>query len=365
MAPKMTKATSAQGKPATSQWSGLGAIFALIGLSVIWSLFRYWDTPSPDLLATWLAGDFFASGQFDQIYPKDTTVYSMVPPSQWWPLLQAQGYSGPVFPFVYPPLWAALAAPLTAVASFGSIQLVAQVVNPVLLALSVYLAARLLRTRLPDWIFVAIGLALLHFSLIGIVALEQDQPQILVSFLIILGLERGAAGRPWVAGAAMALAAAIKLYPLFFAVVWLLRGQHKAALSFALFGGLLAGLSVALAGWPLHVAFLNEVRVISATAFSNKIVFSIDPMIARIFMADHLRFIPAIDDPTYGWHVMQKSTLWRGLSLAALLASALAASRIKSPLVWPILAILIGLFSPLSWGYHYITALPRWFLHRH
>ncbi len=353
------KSKAATGQSYRPIWLGAGdgRILALIALSVVWTLVRYWNAPSTDLMATWLAGEFFASGQFDQIYPKDTTVYTMAPPAQWLPLLRAQGYNAAVFPFVYPPLWAALAAPLTKLTTFGALQIVALVINPLLLALSIHLAARLVRCRLPDWVFLAVGLALLHFSLIGIVALEQAQPQILVSFLILLGLERAAAQRPWIAGAAMALAAAIKLYPLFFALVWLLRGQYRPVLSFALFGGLLAALSVALAGWPLHVAFLHEVRVIGATAFSNKIVFSIDPMIARNFMADQLSFIPSTDDPASGWSVMQKSALWRGLSLTALLASAFAAARIRSPLAWPILAVLIGLFSPLSWGYHYITAV--------
>ncbi len=347
--------TEAQSPPPPAY--GWAAAAALIALSLIWSLYRYWDTPSPDLMATWLAGHFYGLGQFDQIYPVDTSVYTMNPPTGWWPYLQSIGYSDPVFPFVYPPIWAALMAPVARWVSFDQLQLAAQLINPVLIGLTVVLAGRVLRTRLPVWVFLAIGLALLHFTLIGIVALEQDQPQILVSFLILLGLERAAAGKPWMAGAAMALAAAIKLYPLFFALVWLLRGQRRAALSFVLFGALLAALSVALAGWPLHQAFLAEVRVISATAFSNKIVFSIDPLIARIFAPERLIFVPATDDPRFGWSVMQKNQIWRILSLVALLASVIVTARIKSPLAWPILAILIGLFSPLSWGYHYITAV--------
>jgi len=329
----------------------------MIAVSALWSLFRYRGTSSPDLMATWLAGHFYGLGQFDQVYPSDLSFYTMNAPSGWWPYLQSLGYSDSVFPFIYPPIWAAMMAQIARLISFDQLQFAVQIVNPVLLGLTIVLAARIIRTRIPAWAFLAIGLAILHFTLFGIAALAEDQPQILVSFLIILGIERQVSGRPWQAGAVMALAAAIKLYPLFFALIWVLRRQYKPALVFVLVGGILAATSVAVAGWPLHQAFLNEVRVIGATAFSNKFVFSIDPMIARIFMPDQLTFIPATGDVRIGWEGMEKTALWRWASLAALLISVFACARIRSPMAWPILAVLIGLFSPLSWGYHYITAV--------
>ena len=214
-----------------------------------------------------------------------------------------------------------------------------------------------MRTDLPLWLYAAIALAVLNLTAIGIVALEQNQPQILVSFLIVLGIERGRAGRPVWAGAAMALAAAIKLYPVLFALAWLLRGHYREVLAFAIVGSGLALLSVALTGWPLHAAFLDQVRVISGTAFSNKFVWSYDPLIARVFFSEALVFAPAIEDPRNGWDIMAKSQIWQYASLAALLVAVVLATRIKGAYAWPVITVVVGLFSPLSWGYHYITAV--------
>ena len=349
----MTSAASTSRAAGLLDWRVMG----VIALSLVWAVLLNAGSASPDLLASWMAGEAYSAGAYEQIYPNDTRVYTMRPPAPWVETLRARGYEGDIFPFVYPPIWAALMAKVTALTSFGTLQAIALVVNPVLLGATVVLAARMLQHGLEDWVFVAIGLGLLHFTLIGQVALHQDQPQILVSFLIVLALERAQNGRPIWAGAALALAAAIKIYPVFFALAWLARGKWRAAGWFIACGASLGLLSIATAGWPLHRAFLDQVGVIGGTVFANPFVFSLDPVLVQIFAPDRLDFMPLPHDPGTGWFVTEKTALWKGATMLALLAVSLGSARLKTPLAWPLLALAIGLLSPLSWGYHYITAV--------
>lgn len=320
--------------------------------------------PSPDLMASWLAGVFFQAGHLDQIYPQDTAVYTMLPPSGWRPALQAQGYDDLVFPFIYPPLWAWLAGHLTQITTFDMVKTAAGLVNPVLLGGMVILAHRALDTRLSALGFVALGLVLLGGTVIGTAALQQNQLQILVSFLIVLALERARAGAPRIAGTALALAAAVKLYPVLLVPVWLAMGERRAAGWFVLSGGALAAASVYVAGWPLHEAFLTEIRIIGQSVMVTEYALSLDAALSQIFMPDALQFIAGLDTPAgttapLGWFVVQKSPLWvlasRVANLTALAAFCLLARhRPQEALIWPLALGVFALLGSLSWGYHYL-----------
>ncbi|MDX1739050.1 MAG: glycosyltransferase 87 family protein, partial [Alphaproteobacteria bacterium] len=67
--------------------------------------------------------------------------------------------------------------------------------------------------------YLGISLGLVAFLVPFGLALRENQPQILVSFLILLAIERERAGWNIAGGAALALAASIKLYPALFALL--------------------------------------------------------------------------------------------------------------------------------------------------
>lgn len=365
----------------TSAKFGLGICALVFGFTVL-SIWRFWGSHSPDLLATWLAGHFYGQGALDQVYPGDTRLFTMLPPDRWWPYLQTQGWDKSVFPFVYPPLWAALASVITPFVSMEGFRLGASLINPALMALMVVLAGRAMGQRdRALFIFTAVGLAIMWLTLPGGVALEQNQPQVLVSFLLVLAIERDRAGAHTTAGAALAFAAAIKLYPALIALLWLASGRNRSTLSFVIAGALLAGLSVALAGWPLHSAFLHQISVIKDSVLLTAFTYGLDPTLAQIFAPDSLEFIAGLDNSpaaqsARGWTVMAKPPLWSIASTAALLALMLFGTihlRRNDPnaAIWAALLAGIALISPLSWGYHYLPALafapavvagfgPRW-----
>ena len=351
------------------------SIIAVIIASIATFLVLINDTSgSSDILASWLAGHYYQLGMLDQIYPHDTDIFTMRPPPEWIPYHHSQGHSSDVFPFIYPPIWAHVFGWLTTITQFETVVTFARIINPLLIGSMIILAWRASGSTMPALRFTLLGLLILAFTLIGVVPIVQSQPQIFVSFLIVLALERHRSGAPLTAGVAIALAASIKLYPALFALLFLASGNKRAFGSFVITGAILGGLSIALTGWPLHSLFLAEVSKISSTVILTIHTYSLDAVIGQMFFADQMQMI---HDPNFiasaadegkvkGWRVMAKPAIWRGLSAVALLATlaffAYQLRRNKEPvsdnsLLWPIVIICISLINPISWGYHYLPAV--------
>ncbi len=340
------------------------AIAIMICACTVLSALKHAGASSPDLLASWMAGLNFARGDFHAIYPALTGVFEMRPPEAWVAELRSAGHQDAIYPFIYPPLWAWAVGLLTKVTDYASMVAVANVVNPLLLGVTLWLAARMACGRIGESVYVLTGLVLFASTTISLIALEQNQPQILVAFLTVLAIERTRAGAPILGGAALAVAAALKLYPAFLALFWLARGERHATAAFALVGGALGLLSIAVAGWPLHAEFLAHIRSISGTVLVTFFSHSIDPVIGDIFFSDALKQIPSLDlDSPRGWSVMAKPAAWTALNMVATLGAlaglfALARSQFGGdPLFWPFALTVLALLSPLSWGYHYIAAV--------
>lgn len=310
------------------------ACLILIGAFTTISVMTFRGAPSPDLLASWVAGQMWAAGETGQIYPALDTVFPMLPPEGWPKHLAAQGYVGAVFPFVYPPIWAVLTGALTRLFSLAVFEDAATLLNPLALGGMCWLALRATGPgKLPRPVLLAVGLFLMLVTLPGAVALEQNQPQILVSLLIVAAIERDRAGAPRAAGIALAVAASIKLYPVLFTVIWLARRRWGALATFTIAGAVLGGASVALAGWPLHAEFLALVGSIRHTALVTSFTYGIDAGIAQIWFADALRFVTGhgqTGDVTRGWTILEKPGAWVALSTAALVAVLGAAAAVAA-----------------------------------
>ena len=332
---------------------------AAMAVFVLFAVGTVGGTNSSDLLALWLAGDALTAG--GPVYPPDTTVFTMTPPPEWIERARALGREGDVFPFLYPPLWAWIAGQIGQVVPWGGFVAGANLVNAILLAGTVLVASRLGAPAIRQDLFVAVSLVFLSLTTVGHVALVENQPQILVSFLILFALERSERGAAVTAGLALALAASIKLYPALFAIIWLATGQRRAVLAFAIGGAALAGLSILLAGWPLHREFLHLVGLISKTAVLSNYVYSADALVAYLFYVDAAREVPSADGGF--WLIVAKPAAARLVSAAGLvLVLALAVLSLRRlvgagdrALVWGATLIGVGLFGPLSWSYHYIA----------
>ena len=184
------------------------SILALLFLA-LWSaatIVLQWDIWPEDLSALYIAGALWQQGQPDLIYATPFGFYGGTA-AEWIPIQQQLGiYDLGSFPYVYPPLWAVLTAPLTAAMSPQGFANAVTCVQVPMLAASAFLAMRIL--PLPGaqlWLKSAIGVALLSTMIPAYTALWFNNPSITVNFLTLLAFERLGARRPVAAGAALAL----------------------------------------------------------------------------------------------------------------------------------------------------------------
>lgn len=325
---------------------------------------------SPDLSATWLAGQFFEADQLDLVYPRDEGVFTMLIPEAWWDHLKAEGREEVYYPFLYPPLSAWAAGKVGSLIGMDDFVAYFGFLNPILLLGTLLLAMRTCgvkgRLRL---LWLAAGILALLFTSIGLVAIEQNQPQILVSFLVVAAIERSRADAWKTAGALLALAAAVKLYPAFLAVIWLGERRWRSLVSFGVVGALLGLLSIALAGWPLHAEFLRLIALLRESAVVTSFNFGLDSALAQLLWRDDLVFVASRDNPIgiahpHGWKVLAKGQVWSAASTIALLGLTLAlalhtwrSGRPLGILVYPAFLAALAFLAPLSWGYHYLSTL--------
>lgn len=237
-----------------------------------------------------------------------------------------------------------------------------------MIAAMLIMAHRLSAPGMSQALFVGTGILFFWFSMAGSMALYQKQPQVVVAFLSVLAIFCGARGRPRMAGAALALAAAIKLFPAFLAIFWLASGQRRAVVAFALAGALLAALSVAVAGWPLHETFLHQVGLISSTSLLTRLNYSVEAVLTAAMFPDAVEFVAAVrtgmlEGAQPGWFVVPEPFL-SNLAFTAALAGAIAwlARAFRRTggqvvMLWPLALMILTLLSPIAWAYYFLAPL--------
>lgn len=349
-------------------WQSLALLF----LWIAGALWMRWDQWAPDLAALYFAGWHIQMGLPDLAYASPPMFFGDM--AEIWAdalsfvLPAAQGNPPEVFAYVYPPIWAQLVAPLTQWLSptqFFNAFSVVQI--PALAGCSV-LAGRLVKPSSLSWtVWTLVSVITLTVTVPAISILHHNQPTILVGLLILLSFERLAARAHWSAGAALALAAAVKLSPALLVILLLHARAWRAVFSFALFGGGLALASVALAGWPLHAAFLeagaklSDWTLISANNLSlsaawQSLTYLFDPVATAEIGQTHSVIIPA------------QSWARHALSLLAVLALC-ALPRLFRHLpqtapdhlrygLWLFAGlVIVNLFGPLGWLHYYVLPL--------
>lgn len=339
-------------------------------LFIMVAFLRFWTSHSADLMASWLAGYFLHAGQLDAVYSGVTHAFTLTPNPEWIAFLETTDYRGPVYPFIYPPLWAWLMGHMPTLQHFWVFMVLMTLVNACLLAATVSLAYRAARTSVPESVWVATCLLALSMTSIGNVSMMENQPHILVSFLLVLTIERLRSGAQTTAGMALALAASLKLFPAAFALAFLVLGQRRAFASFAILGAMLGGASIAVAGWPLHEAFLAELSGISDTILVTGMSFNLHSSIAQVFFADQLlgadvSLVGIEGSSRRDFHYLTAGPLAVLLARLALVASIAwslwmlrrADDDTRYGLVWPLMITLTAITSPLSWVYYFIPAV--------
>lgn len=323
------------------------------------------SVPSEDFNAIWMAGKSFAAGQFDQIYPVTDGVFALQSPESWNAQLVAEGAAGAIYPFIYPPLWAWVAQVLPATTTLQTAVSVFFLINTFALMVLAWLAWRMAGRALPLSLYIAIALAIFAFTSAGRTALGNNQPQILLSLVIVASLERLTAGRALSAGSLMALGASLKGVPVLYALLWIANGRWRALAAFGVVGAALGGLSIAVAGWPLHERFLDLLSDIRGTLFILWLNLSLDGIIGNLFFGSQtiISDLAVVGEESVRVRIAAPKPEVIALISTALMLITLAGSALllrskpDDPLVWPLVLIGISFVSPLAWSYHYLASI--------
>jgi len=346
--------------------SGRGRALTCLFLALIWGLavwFLYRGAVPPDLSAVYVAGHLFADGQPDLVYAARVAGPVGVPVG-WEDAVTELGLGGrPVYAYVYPPLWAALAAPVSSFVPPGWFFATAYQLMAGCVALTLYIVLRAIRPPGGVVPWFGLGLAGTLATIGGQLAFYNCQPQIAVGLLVVLAIERQMRRLPLAAGAALALAASIKLYPALFLLWFVAARDRRAILAFLLAGAALAALSLALGGWTLHLAFLDRVAAIGAQIHGIAYNYNLENLIYQLAHAGRLPVEAgtgtvgqfALPDP-YWMPWIVHGALAAGLVL-------IAARWQAGPPDWrfgtlfPAALILVSLALPLGWAHQFLPVL--------
>ncbi len=332
-------------------------------------LARFGSLPSPDIAAIYFGAFFYGNGQPEIAF----WAQNLGPPDLWRDTAIATGIvEDNLFPYLYPPIWLAILAPLAVLVSFSTFSLIFMALNALAMMVTADAVRRLLALRGPVWLWLLAAAAMSHLNFFAVSGFAFNQPQLIVTMLIVLGFERALAGRPHWAGVCMAIAACIKIYPVLFGLFFLLRKDTKALTTFCLTGvGLLAA-NFALTPWALQSSFLESTSMLNTHLSLTKNSLNISSLAARIYVL----FAP------HSWSEASLATdfiyipkptwvhLFNLTYLVAILGSFVLLCRHRSAIWWRqrgslSMILLITVAMPVAWTNYYTVvflAVPALFV---
>ncbi|AJE48323.1 glycosyltransferase 87 family protein [Celeribacter indicus] len=331
---------------------GLGAAFVHVFATMFWN---GWPA---DLSAVYFAAKSVATGNPGAIYAAPPDFFSPGTPAPWVALAEGTGHGDKVIlPYLYPPLWAHLLAPLTEVVPPMAFFNTVLILHLAMLAAMPWIGWQIARPAglaLRHWL--PIGFLLLLTSAPSLGAIIQNQPQIAVTFLVLLAALAARRDRPVSAGLLLALAAALKLQPALFGLVFLLTRNWRAAGAMACAGGALLSLSLLLGGLDAHRDMLARLAEIDAMVVYTKVNYALESLLYQISQV--LQGTPLPDGRAMAYPILDApswvQTVPKLLFAAGLLSLVLRARRFTGPRLWLALALLGALFGPLSWGHYFV-----------
>ena len=333
---------------------------------VIWAIlnvYNHWNLWSWDASALYFGAYFYDLGQFGLVYsPQPTFFWGENAPAQWVELAQSQGAVGDMSPYVYPPIWAAVLAPFVAKVTALEFFNLFRIVNTGAIVGSVYLAHGLIRPqRVAFSIWALVSIAVFQVTTIGQLSVELNQPQILVTFLMIAAFFNLSRDRDALSGSILALAAAIKIAPAMLAVIFIMERRWKALAVFTGVGLALLAASYALAGADLHQALLVRLRNLGDQVMVSPIVVGLEPVLLQA-----QNWFTANPDFTFGDYLSVPEPVWISLTTKLCLLAGLALSYVTTRglpddlRIWfrLLLVFLITLLTgPLAWVHYLILPL--------
>jgi hypothetical protein len=255
----------------------------------------------------------------------------------------------------HPPTAVLLALPF-AWMDYPDAQLAWNVVSLGALAGSLYLVWRGLGAPFTVWMLLPTVALLLVCNPLT-VQLLQGQLNLILLLLIVAAWASDRSGRPWWAGAFLGVAAAVKLFPGFLFLYFLLRRRWRSVAAGAVCFAVVTGATAALEGQLSYMTYVTEVLPGLEKYRADWLNCSLTGFWFRLFNPDASRKV---------------TPLWQAPALAsagALVSSALVVACL-APVVWrargrdggdrafalSVTAML--LISPITWNHYLLLLLP-------
>ncbi|GGE47974.1 glycosyltransferase family 87 protein [Actibacterium pelagium] len=316
-----------------------------------------------DLYALYMAGVAYQAGLPELVYASPENFFSGDMPGGWGQLMISRGMPESfAFPYLYPPLWVGVVAPLTDIVSMHSFGTAVLIAHILMLAALPWMALKLVGATDAPW--AALWLIIAFGFMVGTTpfqsALFFNQLQITSSFLIVAGLLAYRGDRAVMAGVLIGLAASIKIVPALFGLIFLLDRNWRAAAVTALTGIALLLASIAMMGVDLHQHMLAQFQKISAMTpigHSNwaleSLLYEVHRWLTSTPMPDTSNEVmPVLNAPAWV-QTTPRMLLILGIALTAALSwSAPAKSKLGLQVL--ALSLLLALMGPLGWS-HYFT----------
>lgn len=329
----------------------------------IWALIICWGNWPPDLSALYFAAHFFAEGNYAEVYASPAQFFGNDYPESWTAAVAAYGYADEVtFPYIYPPLWAALLSPLVQFMGPQTFFNGVYVWHLTMMALMPWLAYRLLRPAIGFSLYAVLSVALLSTSLISIQALFHNQQQITVAFLVLFAFERVSRGHQTVGGIALGVAAAMKLSPILLLLLFVAERKWRATGATLATVAALATLSFALAGPDLHWIFRQKLELLSDRLAIVNVNISARSAIFQLWEFVNGRKMPSASVDM----ITLSGPAWLNVAQSILLTGSLGAIFWLSRNVAPerrlrnrfaAVVLVVTVCGPLAWGHHYVLPL--------
>ncbi|MEL6913690.1 MAG: glycosyltransferase family 87 protein [Pseudomonadota bacterium] len=319
-----------------------------------------WGHVGTDISALYLGGWLVARDMGEVLYAgAPALVGEAVAPAWVAGGIEAGLSPAGVVGFVYPPLWAWLVAPLTGALSPAAFANVASGLGLLGYGLSVVAAWRLARPPLPLPVFTGAVLVASLASLPLLFAWALVQPQLLVIAAILWSVERAARERETAAGLLLGLAAAVKVSPVLFILLFVAERRWRAAALTLLTAGALALLSLATMGWAAHLEFLEAAGLFRrhTLLFGGNVTFG--TAAHALLVPETLETFPPANAfiPTVPGLAALSGVLGLALSAGTLWASRGLPDAVRPALRLALLYPVLTFFAPLAWS-HYYAPVP-------
>ena len=336
-------------------------IFALYAAAHFLTMRLYWDVAqSPirgsDFSSYYTAGLLVREGRAASLYAvaAGDTILGDATSGAWAEAGASRGISRQHY-YIYPPLFAVAAVPLTYLAFPAALDL--WLALDLVLLVGFFLLYARSRAGEIQGVEIAMMVFVALFEFLPLIwALAVGQTSLIVLVLLTGSLLLWKRGADAGAGVLVGLATAIKLTPALLIVFFWWRGRRKIAIVSAITFVALQLLSIAALGWDLHRTFYLEIVPAMAGGTCYFLNQSLGALFNRMLTDGDVRNVALVSSLA--------ARVLSGAAALALLAWSAPRLRAGSPgtplgddLQFGAVVLLTLIVSPISWSHHYLVAL--------